>query len=113
MYYILKPQLSLCHQLLLCKAESMDFYMSKTYNGGDEATVTHKLYFEIYSAENKTESYSFIPVQDVNTERSVGQSEQQVVVTVKKQQFKLGKFSFWPKPYQHSTGLRRKDLVPP
>ena len=70
---------------------------------GDGATVANKHYFEIFSEENKTESYSFIPVQDVNAEwsthifLSVGQSEQQDVVTVNKQLFKLGKFSFWPK----------------
>ena len=37
---------------------------------GNGATVTNKLYFKINSEENKTESYSFIPVQDVNAEWS-------------------------------------------
>ena len=69
---------------------------------GDGATIANKLLFETFSAKNKQNHiHSFLFRMSTQSGLliflSVGKSEQQVVVTVNKQHFKLGKFSFWPK----------------
>ena len=69
---------------------------------GDGATIANKLLFETFSAKNKQNHiHSFLFRMSTQSGLliflSVGKSEQQVAVTVNKQQFKLGKISFWPK----------------